>query len=697
MITLALFLSIVEGATSDKRAFDIPDVYGVAQVNSPTVSPDARSIAFAVRRFDVAAGQSWSELWSIGADGQHLKQLTASKKMDTDPHFTPDGKSLVFTSNRSGSSQLWTLALDGGEARALTDYAPGVEGPVFSSDGTWIAVTSEIWPDISFDGAAQKARDDAREKGKLDVHLADSLLYRHWTSWDEGKVTHVLLVDAHTGKVERDLTPGNFDSPPFMLGGGRGYSFSPDGISFVFMSNHDKAQATSTNSDLWMIALDEPGSPKNVTESCHGWDGAPLFSPDGKQLAFLSQAQAAYESDLKRLAVMDVASGAVKYLTSRDGFDDMVTDMRWAPDSKALYFQAEVKGRKPIFRIGLDEAKPTKIHEHSMIDAWELLGKDGALAYVRRSINEPHELFIKPANAKSSIRMTTFNAKFESEIDLRPAQEFFVDGADGMKIHVFLITPHGFDPARKYPLILNVHGGPQSQWADTFRGDWQVYGGKGYVVAFANPTGSTGYGQKYCDAIGSDWGGRVFDDLMRVTDELEKLPYVDKNRMGAMGWSYGGYMMMWMQGHTDRFKCQASMMGLFDLRSFYGATEELWFPKKEFAGTPWTSDQFEKWSPSNSVPKFKTPALVITGELDFRVPYTQSLSYFTALQEQGVPSRLAVFPNAGHWPGWQEMLFYYGAHVDWFHQWLGGEPLGRDLNEWARMRTMPARSEAPVR
>ncbi|MEO6711559.1 MAG: S9 family peptidase, partial [Planctomycetota bacterium] len=537
----------------------------------------------------------------------------------------------------------------------------------------------------------QKERDEAREKGKLDVHLADTLLYRHWTSWDEGKVSHVLLVDAATGKVDRDLTPGKFDCPPFMLGGGRGYDFSPDSRQLVFMSNRDERQATSTNSDLWLVSLAAPDSAKNLTDTCEGWDGQPMFSGDGKKLAYLSQAQAGYESDLKRLAVLDLASGAVRYLTSREGFDEMIGDFRWAKDGQSIYFQAEVKGRTPIFKIGLDGQKPTKLHEHAMIDSWQLLGDDGSLVYVRRSINEPHELFIKSASGTAALRMTTFNDAFAREIDLRPAQEFFVDGQDGSKIHVFLITPHGFDPTHKYPLILNVHGGPQSQWADTFRGDWQVYGGKGYLVAFANPTGSTGYGQKYCDAIGSDWGGKVFDDLMRVSDELEKLPYVDKDRMGAMGWSYGGYMMMWMQGHTDRFKCQAAMMGLYDLRSFYGATEELWFPKRDLAGTPWTSDQFEKWSPSNSVPKFKTPALVITGELDFRVPYTQSLQYFTALQEQGVPSRLAVFPNAGHWPGWQEMLFYYGAHVDWFHQWLGGEPLGRDLNEWARMRTMPPR------
>jgi dipeptidyl aminopeptidase/acylaminoacyl peptidase len=307
---------------------------------------------------------------------------------------------------------------------------------------------------------------------------------------------------------------------------------------------------------------------------------------------------------------------------------------------------------------------------------------------MRRAFAEPHELFAVPVQGGTPARLTHFNADFEAEVDLRPAEELWLAGDGDAKVHTFVIKPHGFDPAKKYPLILNVHGGPQSQWADSFRGDWQVYPGKGYVVALCNPTGSTGYGQDFCDAIGSDWGGRVYRDLMKVTDQLEQLPYIDKDRIGAMGWSFGGYMMMWFQGHTDRFKCQAAMMGLYDLPAFYGATEELWFPYRDLGGAPWDSEHYRKWSPSESVANFKTPALVLTGELDYRVPYTQSLQYFTALQERGVPSRLVVFPNAGHWPGWQEMLFYFDAHLDWFHRYLGGEPAPADPLEWARRRAM---------
>jgi dipeptidyl aminopeptidase/acylaminoacyl peptidase len=271
-------------------------------------------------------------------------------------------------------------------------------------------------------------------------------------------------------------------------------------------------------------------------------------------------------------------------------------------------------------------------------------------------------------------QMSHVNDAVVKEVDIRPAETMWVNGAGGTKVEVFIVKPHNFDPSKKYPLILNVHGGPQSQWADAFRGDWQVYPGAGYIVAFPNPHGSTGYGQDYTSEISGDWGGKVFEDLMKVTDALEKLTYVDRDRMGAMGWSYGGYMMNFFEGHTDRFKAIASMMGIYDLRSFYGGTEELWFPEWDLKGQPWNSQIYEKWSPSNSVKNFKTPCLIISGERDYRIPYTQSLQFFTALQKMNVPSRLIIYQNAGHWPNWHEMAFYYTAHLEWFNKYLGGGP-----------------------
>jgi dipeptidyl aminopeptidase/acylaminoacyl peptidase len=270
-------------------------------------------------------------------------------------------------------------------------------------------------------------------------------------------------------------------------------------------------------------------------------------------------------------------------------------------------------------------------------------------------------------------------------VDIRPAEELWIPSPAGRMIHTFIVTPHDFDPTKKYPLILNVHGGPQMQWTDGFRGDWQVYPGAGYIVAFPNPHGSTGYGQEFTSAISRDWGGKVYDDVMAVTDSLARLPFVDANRMGAMGWSYGGYMMMWLEGHTQRFKAIAAMMGVYNLQAMHGATEELWFPEYDLQGTPWESGLYQKWAPNGFVKNFKTPCLVITGERDYRVPYTQSLEFFTDLQKMRVPSRLIVFENDGHWPsGIKSMPFYYNAHLDWFHRYLGGPPAPYDMQKMWR-------------
>jgi dipeptidyl aminopeptidase/acylaminoacyl peptidase len=658
---LLLLLLVATPLAAQKRAFTIEDVYRIKGLGSLSVAHD--KVLFTVSTSDLPHAKRTTRVWIMDADGANARELTHGDS-DTSPAFAPDGKSVSFV--RGGN--LYLLPLGGGEAHQLTKISTGVADPLWSPDGKSIAFSSDVYPECNGDDACNEKVADRWSKGKLQAHMADSLLYRHWTEWRDGKVTHTFLLDVATQKV-RDLTPGKFDFPGFQLGGPLQYAFSPDSGELAVASNHDPNPESSTNNDLWLIDLKSPNAaPRDITAANKGYDDSPLYSPDGRYIAYRTQATPAYESALFRLALYDRQSGTSRIVSGN--FNDWIDDFRWT-DAKTIVFTGPVEGHTPLYRLDVAGGTFTKLYDHETIDAFEI-EPAGNLFYIHRSVGEPGEIFRASLAGPARRQLTRINDAVANEVDIRPAESMWVDGALGQKVQVYVVKPHNFDPAKKYPLILNVHGGPQSQFGDAFRADWQVYPGAGYVVAFPNPHGSTGRGQEYTAEISGDWGGAVFEDLMKVTDALEKLPYVDKGRMGAMGWSYGGYMMDWFEGHTDRFKAIASMMGLYDLRSFFGATEESWFPEWDLKGQPWNSALYEKWSPSNFVANFKTPCMVITGERDYRVPYTQGLQMFTALQKRGVPSRLIVFSNAGHWPSWYEMALYYTAHLEWFQKWLGG-------------------------
>jgi dipeptidyl aminopeptidase/acylaminoacyl peptidase len=676
VLPLVTLLLLTAGeAPAQKRPFTIEDLYRISSVSDLQLAPDGKSIAFVVSTTDLGRASRSTHIWRISSEGGIPQQLTYGEKEDSAPRFSPDGKWIAFVRSRDGAANLYLLPTSGGEAMELTHISTGVSDPVWAPDSDSIAFSTEVYPECGADDACNKKTATRWKEGPLHAHMADALLYRHWKEWKDGKRTHIFLASVPGGKV-RDLTPGDFDSPPFQLGGPDQYNFSPDSKTFVYASNHDKHPESSTNNDLWLIRLDDLNpSPRNITSSNLAYDGSPMYSPDGRYIAYRMQKQPGYESDLFRLALYDVGRGTSTVLT--ESFRNWIDDFTWSKDSKALFFQAEVEAQTPIYRFDIASGAITPVLADKTVDSFQLAPGNNAIYFVHRSTGEPIEVFratLAQGKAGGPMRLTHFNEALENEVDIRPAESMWVEGAGGAKVQVFIVKPHGFDPKKKYPLILNVHGGPQQQWADSFRGDWQVYPGSGYVVAFANPHGSTGYGQDFTEEISGDWGGMVYEDLMKVTDALEKLPYVDPDRIGAMGWSYGGYMMDWFEGHTDRFKAIASMMGVYDLRAMYGATEELWFPEWDLKGQPWNSILYEKWSPQNYVKNFKTPCLVITGEKDFRVPYTQSLEFFTDLQKMQVPSRLIVYADSGHWPSWYEMALYYTAHLEWFHQYLGGTP-----------------------
>ncbi len=686
-LALALAVAVVFAfvaplAPAGEKPFTIEDLYKLKGVADPQVSPDGRTIAYVVTTSDLAEVKRTSRIWAIDASGSNRRPLTSGEKRDSSPRWSPDGQSLAFVSNRSEKSQIWILPTAGGEAWQLTDLSTGASDPMWSPDGKTIAFVSDVDPALGDDDAAQKKRAERIEKGKMKAHVTDRLLFRHWDSWRDGVRTHIFVVDVAT-KRPRDLTPGDFDSPVYQLSGPLHYAFSPDGKELCFASNRDRDEAQSTNADLFIVPV-EGGEPRSITKDNPAFDGNPLYSPDGKWIGFRRQMIPGYEADRFRLALYDRATGAVRSVS--DGFDGWVDHFEWLSDSRRVAFTSDHRGDVPLFVLDVADRSVRTAANLGSIDSFSL-SHDGAWAAVsRRTVGNPSEIHRVELDSGEAKRLTFENAAVESEVDIRPAERIEVAGANGKPVQVFIVKPHGFDPSKRYPLILNVHGGPQSQWADAFRGDWQVYPGAGYVVAFPNPHGSTGFGQEYTAAISKDWSGKVMEDVFAVADHLAKLPYVDPGRMGAMGWSWGGYAMMWIEGHNDpaRFQCLAAMMGVYDLPSMYGATEELWFPAWDLGGEPWNSKLYETASPSRYAPNFKTPCLVVTGEKDYRVPYTQSLQFFTHLQVMGVPSRLVVFENAGHWPAWHEMALYYNAHLEWFHKWLGGDPAPWDTVDMAR-------------
>ncbi len=660
-------------AQAQKRAFTIEDLYKIKSVYAVTLSPDGKTLAYTASSSNLKKQKSAANLFLMDTDGKNVRQLTTDGKSSA-AVWSKDGKQLYYTNRGKDGVQVCRYDLGTGKTEQLTDYALGVDNPVVSPDGRYIAFTAEVNPEIGADGQKNKEWREKKEKGPVQAHLADQLLYRHWTAYNDGKAAHLILFDIQK-KTYTDLTPGKY-SLIFNLGGGKIYDFSPDSKELCFVSNHDAHPEASTNADLWTIPV-TGGDPKCLTAANKAWDGTPTYSPDGRYIAYRTQKVPGYESDRFRLAVYDRQTGKSNILT--ENFDNWVDSYQWTADSKSLYFLGEVEGYQPLYKLDVKKGDITPVVKARTIFDFAF-DKKGNVYYTYSTTGKPTALYKQ--NKKGEKQLTFLNQSLEDEVDIRPSESIWVEGAEGSKVQVFIVKPHNFDPKKKYPLVINVHGGPQMQWTNSFRGDWQVYPGAGYVVAYPNPHGSTGYGQAFCRAISGDWGGKVFEDIMKVTDKLATLEYVDSTRMGAMGWSYGGYMMNWLQGHTKRFKCLASMMGVYDLRSMWGATEELWFPNFELQGQPYNSKLYEKWSPSYYIKNFSTPTLVMTGELDYRVPYTQSLQYFTALQTLNIPSRLIVLKYDGHWPdNLKSMPLYYNAHLDWFHRYLGGEPAPWDVKK----------------
>jgi dipeptidyl aminopeptidase/acylaminoacyl peptidase len=685
LLALLMLAAYAAPAFAAGRAMTIDDLLAVKSVSDPQVSPDGKLVVYVMSELDRSTNKSNSDLYLIPVSGGEPKRLTTSMGADNHPRWSPDGKTISFVSTRSGSGQVWLLPLDGGEARQLTKLPIDVSDPIFSPTGETIAFSAKVFPGKTTEETAEM--DEAKAKEKSKVQIYDKLMVRHWTEWDDGKRSHLFVAELATGKA-KDLTPKfTANVPPAPFGGSCDYAFAPNGKELAFTAEPSKDMAWSTNTDIWIVSV-IGNEPVNLTSENLGADAQPSYSPDGDYLAFVSQSRAGFEADKWTLKVRDRKSGEVSEVTA--AIDRSVQSYIWGGTREITKpFEGKVRD---LFVV-LDDAGSLSIRglgiladgdEHIFVNekssaitggvnnAPQLLPGGLEMVFTRGSSVAPYEIYKAKPDGSGLTALTHHNDALLAQLDLPKAEAFSFKGADGDGVSGWLIKPPGFDPSKKYPVVFLIHGGPQSAWHDEWHNRWNyaMFAAPGYAVVAINPRGSTGYGQKFTDQISKDWTGKVYEDLMKGLDHaLKTYPFLDGTKMAAAGGSYGGFMVNWIAGHSDRFKALISHAGVFDLPSMYGTTEELWFAEWEFGGPPWEGSKiYFDQTPSAFIADFKTPTLVIHGALDFRVPEAQGLGMFTALQRKGVASRYVYFPDEGHWIAKAANRIVWWREV---HEWLG--------------------------
>jgi len=675
---LAIALGVALGVHAQapvpaKRAITFDDLIKMHRVSDSQISRDGKWVAYAVSTPDMELNRGVSNIWIIPATGGEAIQVTQGGR-DTSPAWSPDGKTLAFLSARDGNSQVYLLSMKGGEAKKLTQLSTGADVFKWAPDGKSIAFTSYVYVDCK-DDACNAKRDEDKEKSKVRARIYDHLLYRHWDHWSEGKRSHLFVMAADGSSPARDLTPeADYDIPPDgERGGPDDINFSPDGKEICYTAVTDKVEAISTNADLFVVPV-SGGEAKRITSN-PGFDGNPVYSPDGRSIAYHAQLTAGYESDRWRIMLYDRQRGKSTDLTA--GFDRSANELAWSSDSKTIYFTAENETLQPIYALEARAGATPKKLLDGYNSAFSFNGDATVLVTERTSLISPAELFVAAGDGSGLKQLTHHNDALLAQLEMNAPERFWFEGAEATKVEAMLVRPPSFSATKKYPMLVLLHGGPQTMWDDAWGYRWneQVFSAPGYVTLMINRRGSTGYGQKFTDEITNDWGGKAYVDVMKGIDAaIAKYPFIDKTRLAAAGGSYGGYMADWLATHTDRFKAIISHAGVYDKVSMF-ATEELWFEEHDMQGTPWTApENYKKWSPSSyagELGKYKTPTLVVGGERDYRVPYTQSLEFFTALQRQGVPSKLLIFPDEGHWvlkP--QNSQLWYKTFLDWLAAYM---------------------------
>ncbi|MCR4409060.1 MAG: S9 family peptidase [Candidatus Saccharicenans sp.] len=645
IISLSLGLSTAPAQTRKALTFD--DFIKIKRVTDPQLTPDGKNLALVITAMSLETNRGNSDIYLVPATGGTPVPFVFSPAADFSPRWSPDGRTLAFISTRGGSPQVWLIPAGGGEARKVTDFPGGVGSFSWSRSGKFLLVTSSVFPECP-DLEANRKKFEEREASKVKARIYDHLLFRHWNTWFDGTRSHLFLFPLDGGQP-LDLTPGDYDTPPIALGGELDFCLAPDEKEIALVRNIDPELklGLGTNNDVFLTTPEGKNLEKLTTSRANDID--PKYSPDGRYLAYRAMARPGFEADQLDLILYDRQNRTFTNLTEK--LDYSLSEFLWAPDGKAIYFLCEEKARTALFRVALAGGKIEKILEGHYLSALRI-SPDGRTIYaLKQAINRPNDVYSIDLASRKLKQLTDVNAGLLAGLEMNAAEDFWFE-SEGDRVHGLLLKPPFFDPNKKYPLVMLIHGGPQGAWVDNFHYRWnaQMFAAPGYVVAMVNFHGSTGYGQAFTDSISGDWGGKPYRDLIKAVGYLHgSYPFIDRDRLGAAGASYGGYMIDWIAGQTDIFDCLISHSGVFDLRSEYGATEELWFPEWEYRGTPWTNpEMYQKFSPSYYVQNFKTPTLVIHSANDFRVPLEQGLQFFTSLQRMGVPSRLLYFPDEDH-------------------------------------------------
>ena len=655
-----------------KRAMTIDDLIGAVRVGDPDLSPDGKQVLFTRTTTALDTGRRNADIWTVPADGsQPPRQLIGGEKTENSPRFTPDGKRLAFISNRDGAMQVYVANADGQGIRQITKLSGGVQPPlVISPDGKKVAFVSDVYPQCKDEDCNRRTRESA-EKDPVKLRVLTGLPFRHWDEWRVGIRHHVFVADIESGET-RDVTPGDFDSPAHFYEDAA-ITFSPDSRSVVFVSNRDgrDREMLNTNRDVWSVPA-TGGDIKKITSN-PATDNAPLFSPDGKILAILAQRRPGFESDRWYVELYDQATGSKRTLFESP--DLSVDEFVFSPNGSSILFTATEKGLENLYAVPVAGGTPKLLAKGGSINQLHA-GSDFVL-FAKSTLTAPAELFRISMDGSSIKQLTNENASWLSQTSIPQPESLTVSGAGGTPIQYWLLKPPNFDASKKYPTVFLIHGGPQGDWGDGWSYRWNpaLWAARGWVVAAPNPRGSFGFGQKFVDEISQDWCGKAMEDLNAVFEAVAKLSFVDGQRLGIAGASYGGYAVDWLIGHTDRFKAAVTHDGVFNLETMSLESEELWFTDWESGGPPWSGAArrfFARCSPHLSAAKIKTPTLIITNEQDFRVPVDQGLQLFTALRRNGVASETLIFSDEGHWvlgaldsKRWHETVF------GWLAKYIG--------------------------